>query len=79
MRKIPSREELIASVQKCSDMMPRKEFDNAAETVQELAGGSMSATTSQRFAKKMVADNKWEKVWKLVNGKPVPAYRIKRK
>lgn len=79
MKKVPTREDLIASAQKCSDMIPRKVFDQSAETVKELAGDSMSENSTQRFAKKMVAEGKWEQVWKRVNSKPVPAYRIKRK
>jgi hypothetical protein len=64
---------------KLSDEMAHREFDPKAETIAELmqATGYKWAWVAH-YAKDQVAAGKWEKVWRIVNGRPTPAYRRKK-
>jgi len=64
---------------KASDLIPKKIVDQNAETIQDMMKHTpMSRNWLYGFAQDMVKQGKYEKVWKKVGVKLVPAYRIKR-
>lgn len=59
--------------------IPKRIFDQSAETSQELVEGSgYSQPAIQKLVARRIADGQWERVWKKINGRVVPAYRRKK-
>ena len=51
-------------------------FDDNAETIPEMAAKNNTSVESIRRAIKKNGE-RLEKVWRMVNGRPIPAYRVK--
>ncbi len=70
---------LEQSAQLASGLFVKREIDESAETIQEIATRSNTPrkTISERV-QKLLADGKLEQVWKHGRTRPVPAYRIKK-
>jgi len=67
------------TAQLASELFNSRIIDENAETTAEIAAKSGSSlSVVQREAKRLVDCGKLEKVFKLVSGKPVPAYRVKK-
>jgi DNA-binding transcriptional regulator GbsR (MarR family) len=61
-----------------SDLFIKKEFDENAETIDEIAAKSgISRAQASKTVLGMLKIGKIEKVWKRGSKFPIPAYRIK--
>ena len=59
--------------------IPQRIIDQNADTIEELeADTGWSQDWLLRYARKQVKDCVWERVWKKVGGRCVPAYRHKK-
>ena len=55
-------------------------FDDKAETTTEIAAKiNTGAAHVRRLIQPKIKDGSLEMVWKRIDGKPYPAYRVKRK
>lgn len=63
---------------KVSELFDKKVYDNNAQTVDEIALelGTSEATVRRMLKTKL---DELERVWKMKEGKPVQAYRVKKK
>ena len=62
-----------------SELMPKRIVDQSAQTVAELqVATGMSKFVTQVWCKEHTEMGEIERVSKMVNGKPQPAYRIKK-
>jgi Fic family protein len=72
MKSLNSISKLLAS-----ELMPKKTFDNNAQTCEDIARFSgMSARSASRYILALVESGKLERVWKRGRIRPIPAYRI---
>jgi hypothetical protein len=61
------------------DDLPKKTFDPKAFTVAELCDEcGLGNAQMGKIIREKVALGLWEKVWRKNNGRPVPAYRLKK-
>jgi len=59
-----------------SDLVPKREFDQNAQTIQEFADASkMCRSSAVNYIRKLVNAGKAEQCWKKIDGKPIRAYR----
>lgn len=66
-------------IQKCSEMIPRMIVDQEAETCREMAEASgVNRDAINQICAANIKAGRWERVWKRVDGRTVPAYRVKR-
>ena len=63
-----------------SDLMPKKIVDPNSETVKDIQKNTgMGRGAVQGFVNNMVENGKFERVWKKIGNKFIPAYRVKKK
>jgi hypothetical protein len=61
------------------DLIPEKTYDQDALTIEEIAQAKgLSTSHARHHAALWVKEGRAERVFKRVNGKTVPAYRLKR-
>ena len=67
------------TTRRCSDLLPKRVIDDAAETLEELRMASMMGRDALYvFVNRELAAGRWEQVWKKGKGGGlVRAYRVK--
>jgi DNA-binding transcriptional regulator GbsR (MarR family) len=60
-----------------SELMPKRIFDENAQSILEITRATgMARTTVNDYVRKLMQQGKMERVWKRGSRHPVPAYRI---
>jgi len=62
---------------KCSNDVPRYVVDDNAETLREMCDSvGLARSAMTLLASNKIREGRWERVWKRVDGRLRPAYRV---